>query len=120
MFLPTFAALRIHLLHNTFIECLVHLANNVMGIAFGTAAVSWRVLSEPSFRGSFSYVAYENIGRNCAPKQFPVRNDRLTTATARDFERVPEHPIAYWLTDTFRAIFTKGQSLDTSFQEKMY
>ncbi|MGI1944766.1 BREX-1 system adenine-specific DNA-methyltransferase PglX [Shewanella glacialipiscicola] len=76
MFLSSYENLRIKLLNHSTIECMAHMANMVMGIAFGTAATVCRKGGHRLTRGGFCYVEYENIDDNGRPKQFPPLNDR--------------------------------------------
>ncbi|MGB9180275.1 MAG: BREX-1 system adenine-specific DNA-methyltransferase PglX [Pyrinomonadaceae bacterium] len=56
MFLSSFEDLRVRLQETKTINCMVHMANGVMGIAFGTAATVWRNRHFENYRGNFSYV----------------------------------------------------------------
>ena len=105
MFLSSYEMLRKRLLKEFTITCMVHMANMVMRIAFGTAATVWRNLKQPEFRGNFSYVYYEDLTEEDKPKQFPMQNDRLATASAADFKKIPGSPIAYWISKRIRKIF---------------
>jgi type II restriction/modification system DNA methylase subunit YeeA len=105
MFLSSYEKLRLRLLEEATIDCMVHMANMVMGIAFGTAAAIWRKSSLPGYKGSFSYVNYEDLGDNNKPKEFPVQNERLATASASDFKKIPGSPIAYWVSEAVRSLF---------------
>ncbi|WP_413490374.1 BREX-1 system adenine-specific DNA-methyltransferase PglX [Shewanella baltica] len=76
MFLSSYENLRIKLLNHSAIECMAHMANMVMGIAFGTAATVCRKGGHRLTRGGFCYVEYEDIDDNGRPKQFPPLNER--------------------------------------------
>ncbi|MCU8092484.1 BREX-1 system adenine-specific DNA-methyltransferase PglX [Shewanella sp. SM20] len=76
MFLSSYENLRIKLLNHSAIECMAHMANMVMGIAFGTAATVCRKGGNRLTRGGFCYVEYEDIDDNGRPKQFPPLNER--------------------------------------------
>ncbi|EFA3498654.1 BREX-1 system adenine-specific DNA-methyltransferase PglX [Escherichia coli] len=97
MFLSSFENMRKNILTNYTIETMVHMGNGVMKIAFGTNATVFRNNHISTYQGSFSYVENGNINQEGNPKQFPVINERLKTATTNDFKKIPGYPIAYWL-----------------------
>lgn len=111
MFLSSYEALRTKLLQNVTIECMVHMANMVMGIAFGTAATVWCKRRDPGRLGSYSYVAHEDLTDENQPFEFPVRNERLATASAVDFQKIPGAPIAYWVSARVRDVFASASPL---------
>jgi type II restriction/modification system DNA methylase subunit YeeA len=113
MFLSSYEKLRERLLDEVTIDCMVHMANMVMGIAFGTAATVWNKTKKPDFRGHFSYVYYEDLTEENKPKQFPMQNDRLARASAADFKKIPGSPIAYWVSERIREIFLRSKPLDS-------
>jgi len=76
MFLSSYEGVRRKLLVQTSIESLVHMANMVMGIAFGTAATVWKSGGDVNSNGAYCYVEYEDIIEGNKPKEFPPRNDR--------------------------------------------
>ena len=79
MFLSSYGKLRTKLLDTYTIECLAHMANMVMGIAFGTSATVWKKQYIPDYKGAFCFVKYEDI-KNGKPKAFPPDNERNRTA----------------------------------------
>lgn len=111
MFLSSYEKMRERLLDEVTIDCMVHMANMVMGIAFGTAATVWNKTKKADFKGHFSYVYYENLTEENKPKQFPMQNDRLTSASAADFKKIPGSPIAYWVSDKIIESFNHRESL---------
>jgi len=83
MFLSSYEALRKRILSETSIECMAHMANMVMGIAFGTAATVLKKGGSPETRGAYCYVEYEDIGEGNKPIEFPPRNERNLNAAKR-------------------------------------
>ena len=83
MFLSSYEALRERILRETSIECMVHMANMVMGIAFGTAATVLKKGGSPESRGAYCYDEYEDIGEDNKPVEFPPRNERNSKAVQR-------------------------------------
>ena len=83
MFLSSYETLRGRILSETSIECMAHMANMVMGIAFGTAATVLKKGGSPQTRGAYCYVEYEDIGEGNKPIEFPPRNERNLKAARR-------------------------------------
>lgn len=112
MFLASFETLRSQLLTQHTIECLVNMANMVMGIAFGTSATVWRVAHVPGRKGHFSYVEHGDLGEDNSPRSFPITNSRLAITSPDNFLSIPGCPIAYWASDNMRDAFAKCPRLD--------
>jgi type II restriction/modification system DNA methylase subunit YeeA len=104
MFLSSYEKLRERLLNKVTIECMAHMANMVMGIAFGTAATIWQKKNITNHKGAFCYIEYEDVVENDKPSTFPPKNNRnksalsdgLFRAASTDFKKIPGSPIAYW------------------------
>lgn len=84
MFLSSYEKLRLKILKESSIECMVHMANMVMGIAFGTAATVCRKAGSPLTRGAYCFVEYEDIGDDDRPVQFPPLNERNLKAVKQN------------------------------------
>lgn len=76
MFLSSYEKLREQIFDDTAIECLVHMGNMVMGIAFGTSATVFKLGGNRDKRGAYCYVEYDDIGENNRPIAFPPMNER--------------------------------------------
>jgi len=111
MFLSSYEKMRTRLLDEVTIDCMVHMANMVMGIAFGTAATVWNKAKKPDYKGHFSYVYYNDLTNENKPKQFPMQNDRFARASAADFKKIPGSPIAYWVSERVRTTFVEESCL---------
>ncbi len=115
MFISSYEKLRSKLLAKTTIESLCHMANMVMGIAFGTSATVWKKDTARDQSGAFCFVEYGDIGKNNKPVKFPPDNPRNSNSkkngffcvSAADIEKISGKPIAYWVSDPFREIFSK-------------
>ena len=97
MFLTSYEKLRKKLMATASIQAMAHMDNMVMGIAFGTSATVWKVGENTEWKASYCYVKYDNINKENRPIEFPPNNERLTTASAEDFKKIPGYPIAYWV-----------------------
>ncbi|MEZ7891081.1 MAG: BREX-1 system adenine-specific DNA-methyltransferase PglX [Candidatus Wallbacteria bacterium] len=112
MFLSSFENLRKYLINEVTIECMVHMANMVMGIAFGTAATVWNKSKKLSYKGHFSFVNYSDLNEENKPKKFPVQNERLKCVSSDDFKKIPGSPIAYWTSPEILNFFNNKQISD--------
>lgn len=120
MFLSSFECLRRKILLNNRIASMVHMANMVMGIAFGTAATIIQKNGNTKNDGYYCFVELENIEEG-KPRIFPPRNERNKNTTyngfykisAENFKKIPGSPIAYWLSDKFIKIFENCPRLDS-------
>jgi hypothetical protein len=113
MFLSSYEVLRSNLLRTCTTYSLTHMANNVMGIAFGTAATVWFRRHIPSYRASFCFVSTEDLGSNGTPRQFPVPGDKLRSAVPDKFAKLPGQVFCYWVSDTVSDYFVNNKPLKT-------
>ncbi|AOY70772.1 hypothetical protein ARZXY2_1219 [Arthrobacter sp. ZXY-2] len=112
MFISSYKVLRQKLMDASTLKTLVHMDNMVMGIAFGTAAAVWTRFKDPSWVADYSFVTIRDIDNN-EPKEFPVRNERLSRKSQSDFSAIPGNPIAYWLPSTVIRAFATFPLLST-------
>jgi len=110
MFLPSYENLRDKLLKLATINSMVHMpylgkGRTSMGINFGTTAAVFHHRLNPHMKGQFCYVRYYETDENGIPFEFPVRNERLSSASAADFKKIPGSPIAYWVSGHIRSLF---------------
>lgn len=126
MFLSSFEKLRFKLLEENTILTMAHMANMVMGIAFGTSATVWKNKYNPHYQGNYFFVKYEDIVDG-KPATFPPDNERNRWATKRDitdqksflfhvpaedFKKIPGSPIAYWASPNLKNLFTHNLLFD--------
>ncbi|MDW7656807.1 MAG: BREX-1 system adenine-specific DNA-methyltransferase PglX [Bacillota bacterium] len=124
MFLSSFDKLRKTIIDKTKIICMAHMANMVMGIAFGTAATVQQINANDQSVGHYCFIDYENIDKSNKPYEFPPQNerndialqrngiDRFYRASAADFEKIPGSPIAYWVSEKIRLVFRNGKRIE--------
>lgn len=110
MFLSSFEQLRTEILETKTITNLMHMENMVMGIAFGTAVTVLKNTFLPGYKGTYIQIKYEDI-QNEVPYTFPVMKNRFAQVSSENFTKIPGSPIAYWLSENLRKIFTKGRML---------
>jgi len=117
MFLSSFEKLRADLLNNSTILSMVHMpylgkGGTSMGINFGTTATVVRKRRFDWYKGVYCYIRYFETDENGIPLEFPVKNERLSIASASDFKKIPGTPIAYWVSNRIREIFKNKYMLD--------
>ncbi len=83
MFLSSYEKMRAEILKSSSIECLVHMANGVMGIAFGTSGTVLRKSGHILTKGAYCYVEYADLGEEGRPEEFPPKNERNLGALKR-------------------------------------
>ncbi|WP_312827950.1 hypothetical protein, partial [Escherichia coli] len=60
-----------------------------------------------------------NINQEGNPKQFPVINERLKTATTNDFKKIPGSPIAYWISHSLLNVFETSKPISEYFDTRL-
>lgn len=105
MFLSSFERMRVKALHSHDIACLMHMENMVMGIAFGTTVTSFRNSRIHGYKGTYNHIKYEDIV-NDTPKEFPISVNIFTQVDAEKFSKIPGMPVAYWISDNIRELFS--------------
>ena len=99
MFLSSFENVRVKLLQTKTITTLMHMDNMVMGIAFGTAATSFRNTKIDNYKGTYTYIKYCDI-ENDKPKVFPELNNRFAQVSVERYSGILGTPVAYWVSDS--------------------
>lgn len=112
MFLSSFEQLRKDILTENSIVTVMHMNENVMGIAFGTAVSILRKRHIDEYKGVFHKVEYEYLNEYGAPNTFPVPELPYKYVSAERFEKIPNMPIAYWISEAMLKNFEKGESIE--------
>ena len=112
MFLSGYEKFRKTILNDSTILCLMHMANMVMHIAFGTSATIF-YNAKSSIKGYYCRIEYEDLTDD-HPVVFPPHNERNLKAvntgyyfevSADQFEKIQGSPIAYWASDNIFSVF---------------
>ena len=124
MFLSSFEKLRNNLLSNSSIKSMVHMpylgkGGTSMGINFGTSAFVCEKAHKPNLKGQFCCVRYFETNDQGVPLEFPPINERLSSASAEDFGKIPGSPVAYWVSSNMRKAYKSFPSLDQLAQIKV-
>ena len=105
MFLASYEELREYFLdHNTLLS-MTHMGNGVMKIAFGTSASIFQKKVLPRYKGHFSYCDNKDITPEGTPREFPVKNERLSIVDSSTFKKIQSSPIAYWVPKQVISLF---------------
>ena len=111
MFLSSFEKMREWMLREKTIVTMAHMANGVMGIAFGTAATVLRNFTVSGYIADYSHTSVDDLNEQRVPSEFPVRNNRLKRVAQDEFKKIPGSPVAYWMTENVRNAFKDGTAL---------
>lgn len=111
MFLSSYEKLRTKLLDNKTVYSLLHMDNNVMGIAFGTSATVFRNLHINEYIGAYSEVKNVDIIDN-EPYEFPVSNNRNNNISSSSLKKIPGNPIAYWASEKILEVLSDFEPLE--------
>ena len=118
MFLSSFAKMRERMLREKTIVTMAHMANGVMGIAFGTAATVLRNFTVSGYIADYSHTSVDDLNEQRVPSEFPVRNNRLKRVAQDEFKKIPGSPVAYWVSHNLRDTFLQYPSLTGAVQIK--
>ncbi|MBD5804525.1 N-6 DNA Methylase [Azoarcus sp. Aa7] len=115
MSLSSFEQLRSAVFKTAPILSLVHNGRGVWGSDFGSCTYVLRRAAPQGLIGRFLRL-FENQGSVASNEELERRfhrNERLSTSNA-DFKKIPGSPVAYWLSNRFRALFTEISPLSTT------
>lgn len=112
MFLSSYEKMRATILKTKTISNIVHMDNQVMGIAFGTAATVLRNEYIANYKGTYNYVFYNDIVDD-VPRAFPIEGNRFAQVASKFYQDIPGCPIAYWISKTTRDSFLSKDTIGT-------
>lgn len=112
MFLSSYEKLRKKILDTKTIETLLHMDNQVMGIAFGTAVVVLKTKKIENYKGTYNYIYYSDIVDD-TPVSFPIVGNRYAQISDEYYRDIPGSPIAYWISSKTRDAFLSEESIGT-------
>ena len=110
MFLSSFEKMRTNLLNKYTISNLMHMENNVMGIAFGTAVTIIRNVHLPEFVGTYHQIKTQDAAGKI-PTSVPISGNRYNRTNQANFDKIPGSPVAYWASNRVFDIFNKNKLL---------
>ena len=112
MFLSSFKQLRGAIFQSAPISSLVHNGRGVWGSDFGSCSYVLRRASPLEFCGRFLrlFTKQGSVANNEELERRFHMNPRFTTSNA-EFEKIPGSPVAYWVSERVRNIFSDSQGL---------
>lgn len=112
MFLSTFEDLRDWLFNETSIETFSHNGRGVFGSDFGSCAFTFRHQSLPDYKGRYKRL-FEKQGSVASNEELNERFGAAKpfVASTGDFRKIPGNPVAYWISDRIRNIFSNNRSM---------
>ncbi|MCT0161920.1 BREX-1 system adenine-specific DNA-methyltransferase PglX [Lactiplantibacillus pentosus] len=111
MFLSSFEKMRKNILAKYTISNLMHMENNVMGIAFGTAVTIFRNAAMPDFKGTYHQIKTADVTKQ-APVSLPIPDNRFNRTNQANFGKIPGSPIAYWVNKSLTDIYESKSNVD--------
>lgn len=118
MFLSSFEKMRKQLLKKYTISNLMHMENNVMGIAFGTAVTITHLPYDSEFKGTYHQIKMMDVKEHKI-NNLPVKENRYSQISQSNFDKIPGSPIAYWASENLINDFEKGTPLGELVQAKV-
>ena len=111
MFLSSFEKMRERMLREKTIRTMAHMANGVMGIAFGTAATIFRNFTVVGYVADYSHTSVDDLSDQRVPSAFPVRNGRHKRIAQDEFKKIPGSPVAYWVSERVLDLATSPKKM---------
>jgi type II restriction/modification system DNA methylase subunit YeeA len=116
MFLSSYQDFRHELISRNSLFRLAHFpydgrSPTVMGLNFGLSVISVCRAPIGGYKAGFCCARYHELRDNGRPKEFPPRNERLKSVTLEKFSKIEGSPIAYWVSDTVRGLFSNLPAL---------
>lgn len=113
MFLSSFQDFRKELIESKQLTSLMHLGNQVMGIAFGTSATVFRNVSLPKYEGLYFNITLDDLNGNDEIATLPIETKDVYKNSLDSFRSIPEFPITYWASDIVKSKFRENPLLKT-------
>ena len=123
MFLRSYEKLRQSILLHHSILGLTHMpylgkGGTPMGISFGTDAKIIQTFQSHNIPATFSCVRYYETDDKMIPLQFPVKNERFSVRSSREFKDIPGSPIAYWVERYMLSLFQEQRQFSENYDVK--
>ncbi|MCL2146344.1 MAG: BREX-1 system adenine-specific DNA-methyltransferase PglX, partial [Synergistaceae bacterium] len=117
MFLSCYESLRQKLFRTRAIINLIHMpylgrGGTSLGINFGTSMFVMSKQTIKGYLGQYGCIRFYETDDDGVPFTFPTENERYKTTSARNFEKIPGAPVAYWVSEKVFDIFAAGKSIN--------
>ncbi len=112
MFLSTFVELRSWLFDEAAIETFSHNGRGVFGSDFGSCAFTFRHQALPDYEGRYKRL-FDRQGSVASNEELNARFKTTSPfhASTSDFRKIPGIPVAYWVSNKVRNIFSASPSM---------
>lgn len=101
MFLNAFSKLREFIIKDNYISSILHMGNNVMGIAFGTSDTIIRKHNLNKYAGTFIKVENESVINGNVINW----GENIIKCNNETFKKTPDNVIAYWVSKKVISLF---------------
>ena len=115
MFISSYEKLRLFILEQKTITSLIQLEySGFEGATVPVCTFTLENSNRPDFQGGFVRLADFRGSANQGPKALEAIQDQNSSwfyrATAKDFEKIPDSPLAYWVSPQVRSAFSQGST----------
>lgn len=119
MFLSTFEGFRSWLFDTVSIETFSHNGRGVFGSDFGSCAFTFRCQPLGDYRGLYKrlFTRHSNVASN-EELEAAFGPAAAFEASSAEFKKVPGSPVAYWISNKTRNVFTMGRPLGEVFDAR--
>ncbi len=116
MFLSSYEAMREKLLSNHSLNSLLQMpydgkSPTAMGINFGVTSFVFQNAKIDDVKGDFDCFRFFELTEDGLPQKFPSQNERNVLAKPDDFKKISGSPVAYWVSDKVRDIFSVAKRI---------
>jgi hypothetical protein len=117
MFLTSFRDLREQLIQDLTVVNLIHMpysgrGKTSLGINFGTSAFTISKRKIHNYNTQYEYITYKEIDDEGIPFEFPTINARYQICKQENFLKIPNYPMAYWVSKNILNNFSRGITLE--------
>lgn len=118
MFLSSFESLRENIINKDTIRTMAHLGarafDSIGGAVVQTTAFVVDNARRQDYKGTYIRLVDGNSEHEKEETLRKRRNNRYTASTS-DFRKIPGSPIAYWVSDKIKDLFSNEETFDSSF-----
>lgn len=115
MFLSSFEKLRKYFIKNYQIDNMLHLGPRTFDELNGEIVQNTTFIVSNTLPSTSGIYYQLTDGKNCIDKKrmFLNKENQFTVNSQKEFEKIPGHPIAYWVSDKIKEVFTSNVVLSS-------
>ena len=120
MFLSSFEELRGWLFNEAAVETFSHNGRGVFGSDFGSCAFTFRHQVLPDYKGCYKrlFSRHSSVATNEELDERFWKVQPFVASTA-DFRQIPGAPVAYWVSEKLRSVFSGNRLLGSMAEVKL-